>query len=256
MVPITAEELRSPYYKYFVRTMTAPEPEKLRAADTIYSRNEALLPEHMNRLFDGGYLPMEHGCSRLANGCIVLAALTDMPGVSPEMFDWWYVWHGQESMRFKIWNRDEHYSCRIHEAARSGDKMLSMKERCWDTVQEIEEDTGYGRERIIIHYRRPCDVGFDRAKCESFTGSIVCTGDESGPMLACHFLRPTESGSELRSRIWLGYGAENGRPAKLLPDGALIPMEPAKALLKHIIRDFTNLAALLPELYEQFGDKS
>ena len=235
--------------------MAEPSIEKLKKAGEIREAREALLPENIDSLFDEGYLPMEDGCCRLENGCVVIAALTEMPGVSPEMFDWWYVWHGREPMRFKIWNRNEHYSCRRRDDLSSPSARRGREVHCWDMVYEIEEDAGYGREKTFVHYRRPEDIGFNPQKLASFGGTIICSGDESSPMLVCHFLRPVEGGCELRSRIWLGYGAANGKAKKLLPNGAKVPLEPAKALLEHNIRDFTHLASVLPELYERFADK-
>jgi uncharacterized protein YprB with RNaseH-like and TPR domain len=43
---------------------------------------------------------------------------------------------------------------------------------------------------------------------------------------------------------------------KALPDGMKFPtLEPVKALLHHNIKEFTNLAAILPEVYAEFHDE-
>ncbi len=254
MVPITDTELRSPYYKYFVRRMVEPRSERYEGLREYISPEDALAPENVNKLFEDGYLPVEEGCCRFPNGTVMLAALTKMPDVSPEMLDWWYAWHGLDPMRFKIWNHHEHYYCKTRNPEVALNASLSMKERYWNTIHDVEENTGFGIENSRVHYRNPLDVGFDSEKLKCFNGTIVCAGDERSPMFICHFLRLTEEGWELRSRIWLGYGIVNGRPKKLLPDGAFIPLEPARALLEHILRDMSHLAAVLPELYEQFRE--
>ena len=70
-----------------------------------------------------------------------------------------------------------------------------------------------------------------------------------------HFLRPVEGGCELRTRFWMGYSVIDGKPVKILPDGVRFPDIPLKALLMHNIKEFTNLAAILPDVYAEYHDK-
>ncbi len=253
MVPITSEEIRSPYYRHFVRRMCEPERELYDCASDWTEASEALLPEELNRLFEQSFGKMENGISRLPDGCAAIALTIDMPGVTPEMFHWWYAWHSLEPMRFKIWNREEHYDCRRLNPAKAQDNSLSMAQRYQNTICELEEDLGFGPERIRVHYRRPEDFGFDAEKLKSFEGAIVCAGDTRSPVMSVHFLSPTATGCLLRSRVWLGCGIEKGRPKRLLPPGAMIPIEPARGHFCHLARDMSHLAAVLPELYRQFG---
>lgn len=64
-----------------------------------------------------------------------------------------------------------------------------------------------------------------------------------------------EDGVELRSRFWMGYAIVEGKPIKLLPEGGMVPHEVPLALLKHNVKEFTNLAAILPGLYEEEKDR-
>lgn len=253
MVPITSEEIRSPYYRHFVRRMTEPEQSVYEAVRQWTAAEKALLPGELNLLFDGEPGRMENGISRLPDGSAAIAFTMDMPGVTPEMFCWWFAWHSLEPMRFKIWNREEHYSCRNLSPKRALDRSLPMAQRCRNIICEVEEDLGYGPEKSLVHYRAPEDFGFDREKLSAFPGCVICAGDERSPVIAVHFLSPTDSGSRLRTRIWLGCCMGSGGAKVRMPQGAFIPPEPARAHYEHIARDFTNLAAMLPELYEQFG---
>ena len=63
----------------------------------------ALKIEDRNKLFDEGYLPCEVGYCVMDDGSAYLANRTEMPGVTPEMFEWWFAWHGLEDMR-QIWD--------------------------------------------------------------------------------------------------------------------------------------------------------
>lgn len=253
MVPITEEERNSPLYKYYIRDMVAPDPSRYEEVKEPMDPALALKPEDMNRLFDDGYLTGEIGYCRLPDGTGTLANLTKMPGVTPEMFDWWFAWHGVAPMRYKIWNHDEHYYCLTQNMEKALDKSLTMKERYWDTTHDVEEDVGMGKEHLLINFRNPADIGFDPEKLKDFKGTIVCAGNEHSPTIMCHFVRPVPGGSELRTRFWMGYCVSDGKPKKAIPDGVEFPLEPVKALLMHNIKEFTNLAAILPEVYTEFS---
>jgi hypothetical protein len=255
MVPITEEERNSPLYKYYIRKMTEPAPSRYDEVQEPIDPMSALPVQEMNRLFDDGYLPGEIGYCRFPDGTATLANLTQFPGTTPEMFDWWFAWHGVAPMRYKIWNPDEHYYCQTLNLDKALNESLLMKERYWDTTHDIEEDVGRGKQKIMINFRNPADIGFDPEKLKKFNGTIVCSGNERAPTIMVHFMRPTKEGSELRTRFWMGYNVINGKPSRMFPKDGQFPLEPVKALLLHNIKEFTNLAAILPEVYAEFRDK-
>ena len=253
LVPITEEEKNSPLYKYFTLDMTQADPRRYAAAAKPADGSLGLMPQDLNRLFEPGYLPLEAGFCNLPDGGGMLANLTDMPGVTVEMFDWWFAWHGLEPMRYKIWNHEDHYYCLTRNPEISSDSSLPMKQRYWNTIHDVKEDVGLGLEHIAINFRDPADIGFDPALLKDFKGTIVCAGNEHNPVIMCHFVRPTDRGIELRTRFWMGYSVIGGRPVKVIPDGMQFPLIPVQALLAHNIKEFTHLASVLPKLYEEFG---
>jgi len=252
LVPVTEEEKNGPLYKYYVRPMVEAPQERYNMADKPSDPSMGLLAEDMNRLLDPGYLPIEVGFCQLPNGCAMLANLTPMPGVTPEMFDFWFAWHGIEPMRYKIWNHDDHYYCQTRDLEKALDKSLSLRDRYRDTTHDVEEDCNMGKERIVINFRDPADIGFDPEKLKSFDGTVVCAGNEHSPTIMVHCIRRVPGGCELRSRFFMGYNVVDGKPHKMLPDGVKMPLEPVQALLRHNIKEFTNLAAILPEVYNEF----
>ena len=254
-VPVTEEEKAGPLYKYFVREMVEADPATYAAVQIPADPAKALGPEEMNRLFDDGYLDLELGYCNLPNGTAVLCNKTFFPGCTPEMFDFWFAWHGVEAMRYKIWNPHQHYSVQTMNMDKALDKSLSLKERYWDTTHDVYEDCGMGPQRIHINFRNPADIGFDPEKLKDFKGTIVCSGNEKSPTIMCHFMRPVEGGCELRSRFWMGYHVVNGKPEKFLPDGFRIPLDGVKSLLMHNIKEFTHLASILPEVYAEFHEE-
>ena len=70
----------------------------------------------------------------------------------------------------------------------------------------------------------------------------------------CHFVREIEGGVELRTRFWMGYYFLNGKLIKGLPDNVRFPEMVLKGLNLHNIKEFTNLAALLPRIFPEERD--
>ena len=253
MVPITEADKLSPLYKYYTRPMVDAAPEVYASVQEPVDPSLGTPPSELNKMFDEGYLPLERGFCQLPDGGAMLANLTPMPGVTPEMFDFWFAWHGCGPLRYTIWNHDQHYSAVTRNMDKAMDKSLSLKERYWDTFHDVDEDVGMGREKILINFRNPVDIGFDPEKLKAFKGTIVCAGNEQSPTIMLHFLRPTADGCELRTRFWMGYHIVNGKPEKMIPDGVKFPLEPVKALLTHNMKEFTHLATILPEIYNEFA---
>jgi hypothetical protein len=256
-VPVTEAEKNSPLYKYFLMEMAAPPAEKYINAETPLDPAKAHRASDLNKLFDDGYMYGENGYTQLEDGTTMLANLTPMPGVAPEMFDWWFAWHGLEPLRYKIWCHDEHHQAITRNPEKARDTSLSMKERYWDTTHDVKEAMSPEGpvQNIMINFRNPADIGFDKAKLKDFKGAIVCSGNEHAPVIMVHFVRPTAEGSELRTRFWFGWGVRDGKPVKMVPDGVKIPPDGAKELLLHNIKEFTNLAAILPKVYAEFKDQ-
>jgi len=95
----------------------------------------------------------------------------------------------------------------------------------------------------------PAVVGFDPEKLKTFKGTIIAT---PGPAIMIHFLRPTENGSELRTRFFMGYMAtENG--VVRVPEFPRID-DMGRAMLIHNVKEYTHLAKILPDLYNEYKD--
>lgn len=254
-VPITEEERNSPFYKYYELDIADVPKEVEERIMGEFDPADALLPHELNRLFDDGYLPGEFGWYRLPDGGLLTANLTPMPGVTPEMFDWWFAWHGLAPMHYKIWDKDDHHYCLTRNPEKARDESLSMKERYWYTTHDVRETMLSGRNgeeprAIQLSFVPPVDVGFDPEKLAAFKGTIICT---PGPAIMCHFVRPTADGSELRTRFWMGYRAVD-RVIRRFPEFTPQP-QGAKNLLMHNVKEFTHLAKILPDVYNEFKDR-
>lgn len=95
----------------------------------------------------------------------------------------------------------------------------------------------------------------DTEHCNALVcANVIIVGNNETPdipVVMTHFLRPVEGGSELRSRFWFGYQIIDGKPVKMIPDGVSIPEIAPVSLLNHNVKEFANLAAILPSIYAE-----
>ena len=90
-------------------------------------------------MFDAPSSPDDYGIYRCPDGGLMLSNVLAMPDVTPEMFDWWFAWHGLDTMRYIIWDKDDHYYCQTRDVEHTLDSSLSMKERYWNTTHDVQE---------------------------------------------------------------------------------------------------------------------
>ncbi len=263
-VPVTEQDMKKSYYKYYLEEMVeAPQEKYNKVLAGPIDPSKALPVQERNRLFEPGYFEEEIGYCVMPDGTGYIANLTKMPGVTAEMFDWWFAWHGLDNLRYTIWDNEDHYKAECMQKEKCRDPLLPFKERYWNTTHEVLEDVGMGPDAIYINFKNPGDMGFDVSKIGTDACStIVCAngfGKGQPPFaspgtIMCHFIRDIEGGVELRTRFWPGYICHNGKLVKTILDGSSYPLMPLMALCTHNIKEFTNLAALLPKIFPEERD--
>ena len=121
-----------------------------------------------------------------------------MPGVTAEMFDWWFAWHPLEDLRYAIWATRETYKCvSLRERrARHLDESIPLRERNWGSKHNIIEwDPTLGMPMLALeaNFISPRDFGFDMERFESpAVATVLCSkaGARHFPKeRMCHFLR-------------------------------------------------------------------
>lgn len=60
-------------------------------------------------IVDEGYQQTENGYGILGDGSMQVSVRTDMPGVTPAMWAWWFGWHGSDTRRYKLCTRGPIY---------------------------------------------------------------------------------------------------------------------------------------------------
>jgi hypothetical protein len=228
---------------------------------------DALPRAAIDRLLDPSPLPAENGWCVLPDGVAYVAARTAMPCVSAEMIDWWFDWHPDDPLRYRVWHPAAHVSNSVERPAVRGLKAH------WGTVHHPVEDVGTGVVHARIAFVAPSAIGFSTdALADPRVATIVCgyAGDDRlrvrhTPMV--HVFLNDERGVVLRSRFWLGAALRPYAPPLVAaPAAALIgnrfvrrwalPRGLPRALARHCAEEYANLAALLPELYARFGPAS
>lgn len=264
-VPVTDQDRKKSYFKYYAMPCCLGPQEKY---DLVKKGpgdpRDALKIQDRNDLFLPGNLPGEFGLWQMEDGTALIANQTVFPGVTGEMFDWWFAWHPIDRLRYACWDNEDHYDVYLDDPLRARDMSLSMRERHWGSVHNIWEDIGTGQADLLrICFGRPSAFGYDESKIDTDAcNALVCANvivlghddQPDVPVVMTHFLRPTADGSELRSRFWFGYQIIDGKEVKCIPEGMSVPLAGPTALLNHNIKEFSNLAKILPDLYAEEKD--
>ncbi|MCI8895419.1 MAG: hypothetical protein HFI41_12360 [Lachnospiraceae bacterium] len=260
---ITEEERKEEYSGLFFKPMEPVEPKLLEimgkgpvdpdCATAIQNRNDILKP---------GYLAVENGYCRMADGSGFVATKVEMPGVTQEMVDWWFIWHGLKDLRYKVWCPTQHYGIHVLERdlPKRLNQALSFKQRNWGTTDVVTEDVGDGPKTMHLTFLSPEDYGYDPSlvpNAEVIVSANV-TEPETGLGLITfsHVIRRIPHGIEYRSHYWQGYQInEHGEAVKTsVPEGGF-SMEIMKGCAYHSLEEYHNLAVILPKLYGMYRDR-
>ena len=265
-VPASMEDKQKSFYKYYAQDMYIGEQEKYDRITKEPADNAlALKIKDRNDLFLPGDLPGEFGWWILEDGTALIANQTFFPGVTGEMFDWWFAWHPIDRIRYACWDNEDHYDVYLEDYAHALDMSLSMQERHWGSVHHIWEDIGMGggADLLKISFRRPSEMGYDESRIGTGAcNALVCAnvfiiGNDQmpdTPVVMTHFLRPAEGGSVLRSRFWFGWQIIDGKAVRCIPEDMTVPSIGPLCLMNHNVKEFSNLSKILPSIYEEQKD--
>lgn len=261
---LTAEEEKKPYAKYFHQPIAEPNEELMEILKKgPMNPAKALMPENLKDLLKDGYDEVETGYCILPNGAGYVAVNNKFPGVTLDMINWWFAWHGLEDMRYMLWFNKGHYGIAISDEDR--EKILNpetpMLEKFQGRTHYVIEDTGNGPEDIQICFLTTEQLGFDAEELNLKGATVVSgngisqnrAGGPKAPAIMLHLFREVPGGVESRSRFWMGYHMIDGKPVKLLPEGVQVPIQAPMGLAFHNVEEYTNLATILPSLYKEMN---
>ena len=269
---LTEEELRRPYAKYYSRPMALPDLEILEQCARRIPPEKVLRPGQIQRLFDSEEERTVIGRTILEDGAGYVASSIDMPGVTPEMIAWWFAWHPLESLRYMIWYPGRHFSADLSQEDRAKilDPAVPLNRKIAGVTHIIQEDSRENDELtqvpppFLISFRDPAEMGIPEERIGfPDKGCLVLASPpvkQDGslpdrPRIMLHYARATAKGVRFCSRFWMGgYVLRNGK-AEYVGVGTPTPSEAPGKLLLHCVREYTNLASFLPDLYREMGGR-
>lgn len=254
-VELNEEEKKLPYVKYFYEDLAEIPEEKISIGNgKMADPKDALNIEDRNKFLKGDDTGIQAGFTVMEDGTGYVANSTFMKDVTVEMMQWWFAWHCINSdLRYKIWDNEDHYYARADKPEYILDKNVPIAEKTWGVNHHIKEDIGLGPEDLVLAFKCPKDFGYDMnvlgtEKCQ---GMVCAIGMGNVPAFMTHKFYNVEGGMMFESRFWIGYKFEDGKFIKIVPDGKSVPEIVPRSLFKHNIKEFTNLAKILPRVYEE-----
>lgn len=260
----SAAELASSPYAEFFNPHLAPLAKHVREALAVGAVASELLPpiSEVSELHNEGYWPLETAFTFAPDGAAHIAVLTEMPGVTPAMWDWWFAWHGSEAQRYKLWHPHAHVDVGWQDGRDDLDYYIGR-------TSNVVEYVGAQLFKVNISFVAPSSIGLSEERLEANGETAICA--RIGMLLGgvpiksgwlVHQVRPVEGGAEMRSRFWLGgsnvrlFGMPEERGALLGQMASrLQPISSAQVaeLMVHDAQEMGHLAGFLPELYDRFG---
>lgn len=214
-------------------------------------------------LLDDGYHATENGYGKTRDGGLRVSARTDMPGVTPAMWDWWFGWHGSDARRYKLWHPRAHVSAQWKDDSRiTGSAGRGTDGRYVGRTSLVQEYIGSDYAKIGISFVEPSVLGIDPAALGDSVAVCARVGSIELPVdigWLVHYIRPTAGGSEMRSRFWKGGPHVAVRGGNRLTDNAVRllvarQLPDPRDLIVHCAQEMNHLAAFLPALHARFAN--
>lgn len=208
-----------------------------------------------------GYLPVETGYAEAPDGSIAVAVKTPMPGVTPQMWDWWFGWHSSQDLRYKLWHPSAHLSARWQD----GESHIGYVGRTSIVVEYIGENLL----EAAVRFKSPLNFGFSHETVGRPDKAVYICAKLGHPTLPVdygylvHQVRATPDGAEMRSRFFLGGQFVSVNKTGKLATIALevlkklkkLPQNFAHDLMHHCAEEMNHLAAVLPRLYARYANQ-
>lgn len=198
-------------------------------------------------------LQKEVGFQQFSDGSWLVSMYCPMPGITPEMINWWFWWHPQADERYQIWFPGEHYGISYNK--KDTDYFTQP------SAPAFQPNTHYPTERIG-GARLPLRIDFVTPELFGFSKKDMA--ENQIPLIVCghvsalrgliphtemaHIFRQTSDGLFLISRFWLGKTLKNPLLRKVI-----LTEETARGMAEHCCVEYRNLAEILPVLYERYA---
>jgi hypothetical protein len=211
-------------------------------------------------------LPLDTGFTVGDDGSITVACRTDMPDVTPPMWDWWMAWHQSAPLRYRLWHPQAHSRAWYAD----GYQNEEIERDDWRAhIGYAEEYIGSSFLSLRLRFMQPEALGYD-AEMLSKRDRYTLLSGRGGPAklpfyFGClvHAIRAVPGGSEMHSRFWFGgpqivpiekSGLRGAAITKVLGSRVKLTDKFARDTLVHCAEEMNHLTPILPSLYAAFGE--
>ncbi len=197
-------------------------------------------------------LQSEVGYKRMDDGSYLVSMICPMPNITPEMIDWWFWWHAQDSLRYQVWFPKEHISIKYHKKDKDFFERPALPNFKPNTQLPVERIGGM-KMPLRIDFVTPEEFGFSRKTMkDNNIPKIVCGHVSALNGLVkhtemAHIYKQTEDGLFMISRFWLGKTMKSPLLQKLV-----ITEKMARGMAEHCCIEYRNLCEILPLLYAEY----
>lgn len=254
-------DLESEYSAFYHEQMVAIHENVEASLKTPLPWGTLLDIDQMTLLEEAGDMPVETGYSVADDGSIAVAVKTLVSNTNPQIWDWWFGWHGSENQRYKLWHPKAHVSARW-EDGRSDNCYIGRNSIIKEFIGENELDA-------VIQFKSPLEFGFSHESINQTQQSVYICAKLGHPKLPVdygylvHQVRSTTAGTEMRSRFWIGGKYVGARHDDFVNKAAVAVLKKFKSLpanfghdlLLHCAEEMSHLASILPALHEQYGSE-
>jgi hypothetical protein len=206
---------------------------------------------NINQLLVDENIQNEIGYKKLDNGNYILAMTLNMPHITEDMIEWWFWWHSENSVVYRLWYPGHHSSI-----LNLDDKVFKGKFNGFKPcTHHVIENFGKGNMELAIKFRYPEYFGFDKTlfKKNNISNVISATvGSLSGKVGHTDMVlifKEKEDGLQLIVRYWIGKNIPSIIKRRIIND------DNAYLLSKHCYIKYTRLVEILPKLYDNYREK-
>ncbi len=267
MVPVYTGAAKKSYYKFLKEPLWLPTQEEVdQYTKHLGNPSNVLEFKDRRKIMEPDYVPEPSALYWTKDGSMVVSSTVDVPDMTKEATEWWFVWHLLDPLRYMIWDPQDHYNLKITDEVRKKilDTSIPIAERSWYAPNEVLESfNGEKPRKLMINFCNPEEVGFDRSRIGSENCyAIICNKEslKAGPfripIVMTEILRKGPKGTNIwNAHWWVGSSYQEGKDITQKVPMKKFLSKVSSRLVVHNQIEMRHLNAILPSLYEEYKDK-
>lgn len=262
--PLSPEELKKPYAKYYELPVAGPTAEERSWFDQPLKPEEVLPIEQAANfvLGHGRFIGAPNGYYVFPDGTGYTSNEGVVPGVTTELCHWWFRWLNhqpkgipmeQGNLRYKIWCPPDHWYHGLSNPSDPNSRSL--------IVESFDLGAGAPPKYMLGGGDCPEALGItqkmlDDALAEGREASAGYGFDiHMNPTgVSVQQFRDVPEGCEWSARSWYGYTVKDGKLVKIEPTRKA-NIEDMVGERLHNLTEIRHLGVILPLIYKDYKDK-